>query len=88
MPPDVGPMLAGNTMDRPLLVPSLISYAARSHAGTEVVAVDSAGVTTRSTWREVGERAHLVSAALVCDGVGPGDRVATTAWNDHRHLEA
>lgn len=88
MPPDVGPMLAGNTMDRPLLVPSLISYAARSHAGTEVVAVDSAGVTTRSTWREVGERAHLVSAALVYDGVGPGDRVATIAWNDHRHLEA
>ena len=88
MPPDVGPMLAGNTMDRPLLVPSLISYAARSHAATEVVAVDSAGVTTRSTWREVGERAHLVSAALVCDGVGPGDRVATIAWNDHRHLEA
>ena len=81
-------MLAGNTMDRPLLVPSLISYAARSHAATEVVAVDSAGVTTRSTWREVGERAHLVSAALVCDGVGPGDRVATIAWNDHRHLEA
>ncbi len=81
-------MLAGNTMDRPLLVPSLISYAARSHAGTEVVAVDSAGVTTRSTWREVGERAHLVSAALVYDGVGPGDRVATIAWNDHRHLEA
>ncbi|WP_419947041.1 long-chain fatty acid--CoA ligase [Candidatus Poriferisodalis sp.] len=88
MSADVGPFLAGNTMDRPLLVPSLISYAARSHAATEVVAVDSTGVTTRSTWREVGERAHLVSAALVSDGIGPGDRVATIAWNDHRHLEA
>ncbi|WP_419931761.1 long-chain fatty acid--CoA ligase [Candidatus Poriferisodalis sp.] len=88
MPPDVGPMLAGNTMDRPLLVSTLLSYAARSHAATEVVAVDSAGVTTRSTWRDVGERARLVSAALISDRIEPGDRVATIAWNDHRHLEA
>ncbi|WP_420623989.1 long-chain fatty acid--CoA ligase [Candidatus Poriferisodalis sp.] len=85
---DSGPFLAGNTMDRPLLVSTLISYASRSHANTDVVAVDSAGITTRSTWGEVGERARRVSAALVADGIRPGDRVATIAWNDHRHLEA
>ena len=83
-----GMSLLGNTMDRPLLVSTLISYAARSHAGTDVVATDSAGVTTRSTWGEVGERARLVSGALAADGIGPGDRVATIACNDHRHLEA
>ena len=82
------PMLLGNTMDRPLLVSSLISYAARSHAGTDVVSVDSAGVTTRSTWGKVAERARLVSGALVADGIRPGERVATIACNDHRHLEA
>ena len=82
------PTLAGNTMDRPLLVSTLISYASRSHAATDVVAVDSAGITTRSTWGQVGERARRVSAALVADGIRPGDRVATIAWNDHRHLEA
>ncbi len=81
-------MLRGNTMDRPLLVSSLISYAARSHAGTDVVSVDSAGVTTRSSWGKVAERARLVSGALVADGIGSGDRVATIACNDHRHLEA
>ena len=85
---DGGLALVGNTMDRPLLVSSLISYAARSHASTEVVAVDSAGLTTRSTWKEVAERARLVSGALTADGVVRGDRVATIAWNDHRHLEA
>ena len=80
--------LAGDTMDRPLLVSTLISYAARSHAGTDVVSVDSAGVRQRSNWGEVGERARRVSAALAADGIGPGERVATIAWNDHRHLEA
>ena len=75
-------------MDRPLLVSTLISYAARSHAGTDVVSVDSAGVRRRSNWGEIGERARRVSAALAADGVGPGERVATIAWNDHRHLEA
>ena len=84
----VEPMLPGNTMDRPLLVSSLISYAARSHAGTDVVSVDSAGVTTRSSWGKAAERARLVSGALVADGITPGDRVATIACNDHRHLEA
>ena len=80
--------LAGDTMDRPLLVSTLISYAARSHAGTDVVSVDSAGVRRRSNWGEVGERARRVSAALASDGVTAGERVATIAWNDHRHLEA
>ena len=83
-----GPFLAGNTMDRPLLVSTLISYASRSHADTDVVAVDSAGITTRSNWGLVGERSRRVSAGLTADGVRPGDRVATIAWNDHRHLEA
>ena len=82
------PTLAGDTMDRPLLVSTLISYAARSHAGTDVVSVDSAGVRRRSNWGEIGERARRVSAALASDGVTAGERVATIAWNDHRHLEA
>ncbi|WP_420626446.1 long-chain fatty acid--CoA ligase [Candidatus Poriferisodalis sp.] len=82
------PTMIGDTMDRPLLVSTLISSASRSHADTDVVAVDSAGITTRSTWGEVGERARRMSAALVADGIHPGDRVATIAWNDHRHLEA
>ena len=75
-------------MDRPLLVSSIISFAARSHSHTDVVAVDSSGTVTRTNWGLVGERARRVSAALTADGVKPGDRVATIAWNDHRHLEA
>ena len=88
MTSDSETFMVGNTMDRPLLVSSLISYAARNHGSTDVVAVDSAGVLTRSNWGEIGERARRVSAALIADSIEPGDRVATIACNDHRHLEA
>ncbi|HCB33868.1 MAG TPA: long-chain fatty acid--CoA ligase [Acidimicrobiaceae bacterium] len=75
-------------MDRQLLVPSLLEYAARCHGATDVVSVDSAGVSRRGTWADVAARAGQVAAALLAEGVRPGDRVATIAWNDHRHLEA
>ena len=81
-------MLRGLNMDRQLLVSGLLDYAGRNHAKTDVVSVDSSGVRRRSNWGEVCRRAHQVSEALAADGVEAGDRVATIAWNDHRHLEA
>lgn len=75
-------------MDRQLLISSLIEYAARNHRSTEVVARASDGSVVRSNWGEVGERSRRLAAALGDIGVGEGDRVATIAWNDHRHLEA
>ncbi len=78
----------GLNMDRQLLISSLLDYAGRNHGATEVVATDSAGMQTRSNWTQVRDRAQRVSAALVREGVTAGDRVATIAWNDHRHLEA
>lgn len=80
-------MLRGLNMDRQLLVSGLLDYAGRNHGGTEVVSIDSAGAQRRSTWSDIRERAGRVSAALLAEGVEQGDRVATIAWNDHRHLE-
>lgn len=42
----------------------------------------------RLTYKEVGERTRRLASALVKLGIEPGDRVATFAWNQHRHLEA
>src|SRR5205807_4964226 len=42
----------------------------------------------RTTWAETCLRARRLAAALARLGVGRGDRVATFAWNSHRHLEA
>jgi acyl-CoA synthetase (AMP-forming)/AMP-acid ligase II len=80
-------MLQGLNMDRELLVSGLISYAGRNHAATDVVSMDSAGVERRSNWGEIAQRAGQVGAALLAAGVVQGDRVATIASNDHRHLE-
>ena len=80
-------MIQGLNMDRQLLVSSLIEYAGRNHSGTEVVSTDSTGREYRTNWSEVRSRALLVSSALQSEGVNIGDRVATIAWNDHRHLE-
>ena len=80
-------MLRGLNMDRQLLVSSLIVYAGRIHSSTAVIATDSSGAEHRSNWSEIRLRAHRVSSALVQEGISEGDRVATIAWNDHRHLE-
>ncbi|MCP5026748.1 MAG: long-chain fatty acid--CoA ligase [Actinomycetia bacterium] len=81
-------MLRGLNMDRPLLLSSALAYAGRTHGATEVVSSDSAGVTRRLTWAEIDQRARWAARALGSLGVEDGQRVATIAWNDHRHLEA
>ena len=80
-------MLRGLNMDRQLLISSLIDYAGRNHSSTEIVATDSSGLVHRTNWAEIRSRSMRLSSALLQQGIHPGDRVATIAWNDHRHLE-
>lgn len=81
-------MLRGLNMDRQLLVSGFLDYAGRNHGATDVVSIDSSGIERRSNWAELRNRARQVSSALESEGIEQGDRVATIAWNDHRHLEA
>ncbi len=41
----------------------------------------------RSTYADFADRTARLAGALAALGVGKGDRVATFAWNSHRHLE-
>jgi len=72
---------------RPLLISSLLSYAETYHPGTEIVSRTGEGAFHRYDYRGLAGRARQLANALTALGVKPGDRVATLAWNGHRHLE-
>lgn len=79
--------MLGLMQDRPLLISSLIEHAARYHPRAEIVSKTCEGAVHRSTYAGLRSRAAKLAKALVKLGVRPGDRVATLAWNTHRHME-
>ena len=80
-------VLMGQMMKLPLTVASLIRHAARHAGEVEIVSKRCEGDLHRSNWREVAQRARQFAQALDALGVAPGERVATLAWNGHRHVE-
>jgi 3-(methylthio)propionyl---CoA ligase len=74
-------------MDRPLLISSIAEHAAGFHGDREIVSVTVDDPRYRTSWGEVVRRARQLANALDRLGLERGDRVATLAWNDHRHLE-
>src|SRR5215470_2791726 len=80
--------MRGLMMDRPLLIQSLIQYAARYHGETEIVSRTTEGPLHRYTYAEAEPRIKQLAKALMCLDVRLGDRVATIGWNNHRHFEA
>ncbi len=81
-------MIHGSMQEWPLLVWKLIDHAAENHGRREVVSLTCEGSLNRSTWASVRSRARRVAEALRRAGIRPGDRVATLAWNTHRHVES
>ncbi len=80
-------MLEGLMMYQPLTIGALIDHAARHHGDTEIVSVETDGTRSRSDWAGIAANARRLASALEGHGIGPGDRVATIAWNNRRHLE-
>ena len=58
----------------------------RLHQKREVVTKRDEGIH-RTTYGEMVPRINRLAGALKRIGVKPGDRVATLAWNNNRHLE-
>jgi acyl-CoA synthetase (AMP-forming)/AMP-acid ligase II len=79
--------MLGLMQDSPLLVSSLLTHAQRWHGASPIISVPCEGPIIRTDWAGVALRARQAAQALRRLGVGPGDRVATLAWNTHRHLE-
>ncbi len=79
--------LPGQMMDLPLLISSLIDFAAHHHGDTEIVSRRVEGDIHRYTYADAAKRAKRVANALDRLGLAEGERVATLAWNGYRHFE-
>src|SRR3990172_6517956 len=79
--------MRGLIQDSPLLISSLIDYAAEWHGQAEIVTRTVEGPIHRTNYAELRRRSKQLANALVALGVKPGDRVATLAWNTYRHME-
>ncbi|MFV0300876.1 MAG: AMP-binding protein, partial [Paracoccus sp. (in: a-proteobacteria)] len=80
-------MMKGLMMHRPLLISSVLDYAAEVHGHASVVSRRVEGDLHRTDYPTMRARAVQMSHALDSLGVRPGDRVATLAWNGYRHME-
>jgi fatty-acyl-CoA synthase len=74
-------------MDFPLTVRHIFEHGRTTYADSEVVTNEADGVR-RITFGALADRADQLAAGLRRLGVGPGDRVATFAWNTQEHQEA
>lgn len=80
-------VLKGLMMDTPLLIITLLDYAANFHGETEIVTRTIEGPIHRYDYRDCFARTAQLAHALDERGIREGDRVATVALNTYRHLE-
>ncbi|NHM26413.1 long-chain fatty acid--CoA ligase [Desulfofundulus sp. TPOSR] len=73
-------------MKYPLLVRTILERSRQLFPKKEIVSRDFSGIF-RYTYGEFYERVCRLANVLEKLGVKRGDRVATLAWNNHRHLE-
>ena len=89
LPPSRSMSLMGHMSDQPLLISSLIEYAAKFHPDVEVVTrdVDDPDLIHRYTYGDAAGRMMQLANALHRLGVKDGDRVGTLAFSSYRHFE-
>ncbi|MDY6828581.1 MAG: long-chain-fatty-acid--CoA ligase [Pseudomonadota bacterium] len=79
--------MLGQMMQHPLTTTDLLRHAARNHGDVEIVSRTTEGPLHRYSYFDAWHRTQQLAHALTQLGIGQGDRVATLAWNNHRHFE-
>jgi acyl-CoA synthetase (AMP-forming)/AMP-acid ligase II len=80
--------MRGLMMDLPLRISSILDYAADYHSEAAMVSCTADQPEHRITYAGLRDRVRQLANALQSDlKLAIGDRIATLAWNDHRHFE-
>lgn len=79
--------MLGLMQDRPLLISSLVEFAALNHSDGEIVSRTVEGPIHRYTYKDCAVRSRQLAKALEKLGVEKSDRLGTLAWNGYRHME-
>lgn len=75
-------------MQTPLLLNDLLKRAETYYAHNQIISRTSDSMIHRLTYAEWGKRTRKLAHALTKLGMQKGDKIASFAWNQHRHLEA
>jgi len=78
----------GQMMQMPLTISAVLDFAAKYHGEVEIVSRMVEGPLHRYDYATMASRARRLANALSRLGIARGERVATLAWNTHRHVEA
>ncbi len=78
---------AGLMQEMPLTLELILRRLESVGAQLAVTSALGGGVVVRHSWGEIANRSRRLISALAALGLQPGARVATLAWNSHRHLE-
>lgn len=73
-------------MNFPLTTSSILEYVENEYGDRELVSYNCDGVY-RGTYGDMAKRVRKLANSLTKKGIRAGDRVATLAWNSHRHME-
>ena len=79
--------MQGLMMKHELMISDLIEHAANVHRDREIYTLNTDMSEHRYTWADCAVRVRKLANALLSAGVQKGDRVATIAWNNYRHIE-
>lgn len=79
--------MQGLMMNSPLTINSVMNYADKNFPDVEIVSVTSDNPRHKYTYKEAFARTRQLANVLNKLELKPSDRVATLAWNDHRHFE-
>ncbi len=79
--------MIGSMMSYQLTLTSIMQHGKQINPNKEVVSITSDHDNHRCTLNDIFERSAQVANLLKSHNIEKGDRIATLAWNDFRHME-